>query len=56
MVVFIVTGGDFPDSVWASEKKAQTHANLKREEGYKARAKGMTACIHWRIHEFEVEK
>lgn len=53
MLVHVVMGNDFPDSVWSSLEKAEAHCAKKRKEG-PFNPSG-SSRIHWRVYDFNLD-
>jgi hypothetical protein len=51
--VFVVMGGDFPDSVFSSREAAEEYVIRMRQLDNKNRVSG--ARIHWRYDEFDLQ-
>lgn len=51
MIVYVVCGGDFPDSVWETRQLAEDYINQQQEEDRRNSRR-----IYWRCYEYEVRK
>lgn len=56
MKVWVVTGNDYPDAIFDSEKAADDYCTLKKRENAAEQQPGYRRMIYWRSYEFELRQ